>query len=58
MSDQFSEWDRFYEKYEKALTPGKAMRRYRKQRRRRENLEALTQMLRTIEMKKASASHS
>lgn len=33
MSDEFFEWDRFYEMYERSLTPLKAMERYKKRRR-------------------------
>lgn len=45
MSDQFFEWDRFYEMYERSLTPRAAMKRYKKRRKsmeeRRQRIEKL-----------------
>lgn len=32
MTDEFFEWDRFYELYERSLTPLRAMKRYKKRR--------------------------
>lgn len=32
MSDQFSEWDKFYQQYERSLTPEQAFQRYKRKR--------------------------
>lgn len=57
MSDEFFEWDRFYEMYERSLTPLKAMKRYKKRRRSIENRKARIERMRlTIEQRMAQSS--
>lgn len=59
MSDQFSEWDRFYEMYERSLTAAKAMKRYKK---RLKSIEArqkrIDKLRRTIIQRTAESSSS
>ena len=58
MGDQFDEWDRFWEAYERTRTPARAFRRYRKQRQQVERRAATEKMMRTIATKKALSSSS
>ncbi len=47
--DQFSEWDRFYETYERSLTPTKALAKYKRRRKSIERRKArIAEMRRTI----------
>lgn len=49
MSDQFFEWDQFYNLYERSLTPLNAMKRYKKRRKsmdqRRERIAKLESII-------------
>ena len=59
MSDEFFEWDRFYDMYERSLTPLRAMKRYKKRRRSMENRQArIDRMRHTIERRMAQSSSS
>jgi hypothetical protein len=54
MSDQFSEWDRFYAAYESTKTPNGAMQRYKHRRKKAEAKARAALAKRTIAMRRAS----
>lgn len=58
MTDEFFEWDRFYEMYERSLTPVRAMKRYRKRRRQMELRQARIERMRRIIVQRTAQNSS
>ncbi len=58
MNDEFSEWDRFYEMYERSLTAGKAMKKYKKRRKSIEDRQARIDRLRHTIVQRTAARSS
>lgn len=56
MSDQFSEWDKFYAAYQRTLTPDGAMQSYKYHRKQQRYREAGQKTRRTTATKTASSS--